>query len=166
MSDPKDLQHAIGNVNTTTTPSPKRVKPNYFASSCSSASNNIQLMPESRKNNRRKKQENNILAEILATDIIAKDTLEFLMGEKEDIRHLAYNDVITQQQYELNDAPEVSTTAGDYLLSKQVTEADLQEVRGKLAELEATLQDIPWRKDNRTSTLPPNVSSTIFSSSA
>ncbi|KAK8093653.1 hypothetical protein PG997_000338 [Apiospora hydei] len=142
MSDPKGLKHARGDENdgSSTTPSSKRGKRNdgtYYYRACSSAPSGIPPKVEPRKN---------ILQEILASEIVGKDTLDFLMGAKrESAQHLANDHTITQQSQRpglYHTAPEVSTPGGNLLLNEQFLEADLQAVRDEYAELEAQLNEL------------------------
>ncbi|KAK7949097.1 uncharacterized protein PG986_009983 [Apiospora aurea] len=138
MSDPKGLKHARGDENdgNSTIPSSKRGKRNdgtYFRSSCSFAPTVIPPKAETHKN---------ILEDILAIEIIGKDTHDFLMGaKKESAQHHA----ITKQPQRpelYHTAPEVSTPGDNLLLNEQFLEADLQAVRGEYAELEAQLNEL------------------------
>ncbi|KAK8039907.1 hypothetical protein PG993_008318 [Apiospora rasikravindrae] len=142
MSAPGGLKRTRGDENdNSTTPSSKRVKRNdgtsYCSSSCSSAPGGIPPKAEGHKN---------ILAGIMAIEIVGKDTLKCLMGAKKESSHLAHNNVITEQppQPELYaTAPGVSSNIeGNLLLDEQLLEADLQELRDEYAELEAKLDEM------------------------
>ncbi|KAK8134835.1 hypothetical protein PG984_006847 [Apiospora sp. TS-2023a] len=149
MSNPERLKHPLGDEDTNTAPPPKRVKRNesahYHSTSHSSASRGAQQMPDDNKNSANKKERENFLSDILADEIVDKDTLDFLMGEAPYTHHLVTeDDTPGQQQLELGDAPNIYTPEdNNLLLNKQFMESDLRIFRIRLAEAETKLQQIP-----------------------
>ncbi|KAK8078447.1 hypothetical protein PG996_004617 [Apiospora saccharicola] len=149
MSNPDRLKHPLGDEDTNTAPPPKRVKRNesdhYYSTSHSSASKVDQQMPDDNKNSVNKKEPENVFSDILADEIVDKDTLDVLMGEAPYAHHLiTEDDTPGQQQLELGDAPNIGTPEdNNLLLNKQFMEADLQLFRSQLAEAETKLQEIP-----------------------
>lgn len=149
MSNPERLQHPLGDGNNNTAPPAKRIKRNdnayYHSTPWSSVSSGAQLMPENNKNSRGKKEPKNILADILADEIVDKDTLAFLMGQTPYNHHLVTeDDAADQQPQELNDAPSIYTPEdNNLLLDKQLMHSDLQDSRSRLTRLETRLRQMP-----------------------